>query len=195
MNATLYVPYSNGDCVNGFQYEKGTISKQEYVRIMETEYEKYRDSIDETVRSSFSRNMSINPFQKQDNKYKQQTYYFNECLCNVLDIKGEDCTIDELIKYYQTKEEFVIILCVKNLTSNPDVESDMKQWVRDSNKINSSYKLTEEEKIFNLPKKDFKLKFTKEGSTAILRECKLFEYVGFGKFAILVKNIIFVREK
>lgn len=194
MIATLFVPYSNGDCVNGFQYEKGTISKQEYVRIMETEYEKYRDAIDETVRTSFSRNMSINPFQKQNNKYKQQTFYYNECNCNVLNIKGDNCVIDELITYYQTKDEFIIILDIKNLTSNPDVESDLKQWVRDSNKINHSVRLSEEEKIFNLPKKDFKLKFTKEGSTAILRECKLLEYQGFGKFAILVKNIIFIRE-
>ena len=194
MIATLFVPYSNGDCVNGFQYEKGTISKQEYVRIMETEYEKYRDAIDETVRTSFSRNMSINPFQKQNNKYKQQTFYYNECNCNVLNIKGDNCVIDELITYYQTKDEFIIILDIKNLTSNPDVESDLKQWVRDSNKINHSARLSEEEKIFNLPKKDFKLKFTKEGSTAILRECKLLEYQGFGKFAILVKNIIFIRE-
>lgn len=194
MIATLFVPYSNGDCVNGFQYEKGTISKQEYVRIMETEYEKYRDAIDETVRTSFSRNMSINPFQKQNNKYKQQTFYYNECNCNVLNIKGDNCVIDELITYYQTKDEFIIILDIKNLTSNPDVESDLKQWVRDSNKINHSGRLTDEEKIFNLPKKDFKLKFTKEGSTAILKECKLLEYQGFGKFAILVKNIIFIRE-
>lgn len=194
MIATLFVPYSNGDCVNGFQYEKGTISKEEYVRIMETEYEKYRDSIDETVRTSFSQNMSINPFQKQNNKYKQQTYYYNECKCNVLDIRGNNCEIDELITYYQTKEEFVIILDIKNLSSNPDVESDLKQWIQDSNKINNSYKLTDEEKIFNLPKKDFKLKFINEGSTAVLRECKLFEYQGFGKFAILVKNIIFIRE-
>lgn len=194
MVATLFVPYSNGDCINGFQYERGTITQKEYVRIMETEYDKYRDSIDETVRTSFSKNMSINPFQKQNNKYKQQTFYYNECRCNVLDIKGINCEIDELIRYYQTKEEFIIILDVKNLTSNPDVESDLKQWVSDSNKINNSYRLTEEEKIFNLPKKDFKLKFTNEGSTAILKECKLLEYQGFGKFAILVKNIIFIRE-
>lgn len=195
MNATLFVPYSNGDCINGFQYEKGTISKQEYVRIMETEYEKYRDAIDETVRTSFSRNMSINPFEKQDNKYKQQTYYYNDCQCKVFDIKGVDCNIDELIKYYQTREEFVLILQITNLVSSPDVESDMKQWVRDSNKINNTYKLTEEEKLFNLPKKDFKLKFNKEGSTGILRECKLLEYMGFGKFGILVKHIDFIREK
>lgn len=194
MIGTLFVPYSNGDCINGFQYEKGTISKQEYIRIMESEYEKYRDAIDETVRSSFSRNMSINPFQKQNNKYKQQTFYYNECNCNILNIKGENCVIDELITYYQTKEEFIIILDIKNLTSNPDVESDLKQWVRDSNKINNSMRLSEEEKIFNLPKKDFKVKFINEGSTAILKGCKLLEYQGFGKFAILVKNIIFIRE-
>ena len=194
MIATLFVPYSNGDCINGFQYERGTIEKQEYVRIMETEYNKYRDSIDETVRTSFSRNMSINPFQKQNNKYKQQTYYYNECNCNVFNIKGENCEIDELIHYFQTKDEFVIILDIKNITSNPDVESDLKQWVRDSNKINNSYKLSEEEKLFNLPKKDFKLKFTKEGSTAVLSECKLIEYQGFGRFAIIVKTIVFIKE-
>lgn len=194
MNATLFVPYSNGDCINGFKYEKGNIDKKEYVHIMETEYDKYRDSIDATVRSSFSRNMSINPFQKQNNKYKAQTYYFNECSCKVYNIKNEDCHIDELIHYFQTKDEFVIILEIKNLTSNPDVESDLKQWINDSNKINNSYRLSEEEKIFNLPKKDFKLKFDKEKSTAILKDCKLFEYQGYSVFAILVKNIVFVRE-
>ena len=194
MIATLFVPYSNGDCVNGFKYERGDIDKKQYIKLIETEYNKYRNQIDSTVRTSLSHNMSINPFQKLSNKYKSQTFYYNECDCKVFNINNQDCLIDELIKYFRTGESFVIIIEVGNLTQNPDVETDLRQWIKESNKIHSSRKLTDTEKIVNLPKKDFKLKFKKEGSTAVLKDCKLFETYGYSKFAILVDEIIFVNE-
>ena len=194
MIATLYVPYSNGDCVNGFRYDKDPISKQQYIKLMETEYNKYRNQIDTTVRTSLSHNMSINRFQKLSNKYKAQTFYYNECDCKVYDIKGNDCQIDELIHYFRTGEEFVIKIDVGNLLKTPDVETDLRMWINESNKIHTSRRLTEEEKLIHLPKKDFKMKFRKEGSMAILKDCQLLESYSYSNFAILVKEIIFVKE-
>lgn len=196
MKAKIFVPFSNGDCVNGFKYENGDISQKEYANMMIKEYMKYRDSIDETVRKSYSKNMSINPFAKENNEYKHQTYSYNDCNCNIYNIQGKDANIDELISYYRTKEEFVIIVEMFSLNDyeNVDLEIDMKMWIKDSAKILGTNKLSDEEKIYYLPKKDFKIKFFAEKSNAILKDCKLFEMQDKNVFAISIKRIIFTKE-
>lgn len=195
MKATLYVPYSNGDCVNGFQSDRGEIPAQQYAKLVVDEHYKFRDGIDSTVRARYSQNMSINTFEKIKNKYKQQTFYYNDCPCHVYNIEEQDATIDELIRYFQTKEQFILILALQNMKENPDLETDMKMWTRESMKITRAPQLTEEEKILNLPKKDFKIKFIDAKSCAILKECKLLEMRGQHVYAIVVNNIIFVRDK
>ena len=77
MIATLHVPYGFGDCVNGFKYD-GVITDVEYVRRMTKEYDSHKWGIDEMMTTRSGKNMAINPFQKENNKYKQQTPSFGE---------------------------------------------------------------------------------------------------------------------
>lgn len=195
MEAILYVPYSNGDCVNGFRYEGRNMSATEYSKMVTDEYNKYKNSIDHMVYTRMSRNMSINDYEKLSNIYKQQTFYYNECDCKISDIKGNNQDIDGLIHFYHTKETFVLILDLLNMTREmADVDTEMKMWSKESLKISNSNRLTNEEKIFNLPKKDFKVKLKKERQTAILKDCKLFKVLGMHKYAVMVGKIIFVKD-
>ena len=201
MKSVLYVPYSNGDCVNGFSYDKN-ITEKEYSKMMIDEYNTYSSNINEIVKTRYSKNMSINPFIKQDNHYKQQTYSYNDCNCIIYNINNEDSKISELLHYSKTKEEFVLILklnkpSVSNyneLNNYADLETEIKMWMKESSHITNSNRLSDEEKIFNLPKKDFKVNLIDDKVNAVFKDCKLIEIYNNKHFAMIVKNVYFINN-
>ena len=192
MKTILYVPYSNGDCVNGFKYD-GSITEKQYSALIVNEYNKYRDTIDEVVSSRYAKNMAINPFMKQDNHYKQQSYSYNDCNCEVMNMRGQDATINEIISLSRTGDECILILNITNMVKTPDLETDIRMWIRESNHIMNSGRLSDEEKIYNLPKKDFKMTFIDNKNTALLKDCKLVEVYNRNSFAVLIKKISFIK--
>lgn len=202
MEATLYLPYAIGDPIKGFQYNDPTFTDKKYIQIMTDDYNRYKDAVSNIVYNNFdrSRNVFSNSLiygsrQKIKRNYVKQEYQYNSCTCFINNIKGENETIDNLIKFYKTGEQFIVILKLKNMSSNPDLETDMKMWVRESNHINHSRKLTEEEKIYNLPKRDFKISFLNSKSSAIFKECKIIEGYNSSEYAVLVNKIIFIVDK
>ena len=42
MNVQIFIPYANGDCSNGFKYDK-PITRQEFVKQQTTEWKERRD--------------------------------------------------------------------------------------------------------------------------------------------------------
>ena len=202
MKATLYLPYAVGDPVKGFRYDDPNFTDKKYIQIMTEDYNRYKDSVNMLVSSNYDRRRNVfwgslwsGSKHKIKRSYVQQEYQYNSCDCFVRNIKGDDQSINELIKFYRSGEQFIIILKMIKLTSNPDLETEMKMWLKESNHINHSPKLTEEEKIFNLPKKDFKLTFTDAKSSAIFKECKMVEGYSASEYAVLVNKIIFVVDK
>ena len=197
MRAVLYVPYSNGDARNGFKYDK-EISQKEYANAMVEYYNQHKDSIDSVFMSKgLGRNIAVNPFRKEKVKYNQQTFYYQPVEAKVFDIDGKDEKIDELIQFYKTGEQFIVIIALLNLSSadeSGELESDIKAWTRESVKINKTNKMTEDEKIKSLSKKSLKLKFKDSKSSAILKNCKMIEVYSRNKFALLVESIDFVQE-
>lgn len=197
MRATLYVPYSNGDCVNGFAYEGAEIGANSYAKAMIEQYRKYRDGIDEVFQTRFTHNMSANFFNKERKKYNQQTYYYQPVECKVFDIDNKNETIDNLIKYFQTEEPFVVIIALLNLSSadeSGELESDIKSWMKECVKINNCAKMTDEEKLKSLSKKSLKLKFNDSGSAAIFRNAKMINAYTRNKFALLVERVDFIKD-
>ena len=189
MRAVLYVPYSNGDARNGFKYDK-EISQKEYANAMVEYYNQHKDGIDSVFMSKgLGRNIAVNPFRKEKVKYNQQTFYYQPVEAKVFDIDGKDEKIDELIQFYKTGEQFIVIIALLNLSSG-----DVKAWTRESIKINKTNKMTEDEKIKSLSKKSLKLKFKDSKSSAILKNCKMIEVYSRNKFALLVESIDFVQE-
>ena len=197
MRAVLYVPYSNGDARNGFKYDK-EISQKEYANAMVEYYNQHKDGIDSVFMSKgLGRNIAVNPFRKEKVKYNQQTFYYQPVEAKVFDIDGKDEKIDELIQFYKTGEQFIVIIALLNLSSadeTGELESDVKAWTRESVKINKTNKMTEDEKIKSLSKKSLKLKFKDSKSSAILKNCKMIEVYSRNKFALLVDSIDFVQE-
>ena len=197
MRAVLYVPYSNGDARNGFKYDK-EISQKEYANAMVEYYNQHKDGIDSVFMSKgLGRNIAVNPFRKEKVKYNQQTFYYQPVEAKVFDIDGKDEKIDELIQFYKTGEQFIVIIALLNLSSadeTGELESDVKAWTRESVKINRTNKMTEDEKIKSLSKKSLKLKFKDSKSSAILKNCKMIEVYSRNKFALLVESIDFVQE-
>ena len=197
MRAVLYVPYSNGDARNGFKYDK-EISQKEYANAMVEYYNQHKDGIDSVFMSKgLGRNIAVNPFRKEKVKYNQQTFYYQPVEAKVFDIDGKDEKIDELIQFYKTGEQFIVIIALLNLSSadeTGELESDVKAWTRESIKINKTNKMTEDEKIKSLSKKSLKLKFKDSKSSAILKNCKMIEVYSRNKFALLVESIDFVQE-
>lgn len=199
MRAVLYVPYSNGDCRNGFKYDK-VIDQKTYAKAMVDSYKQHRDGIDTMVmyNDGIGRNLARNPFRKERVSYNQQTFYYQPVEAKVFDIDGKDQNIEELLHYHKTGEQFIVIVALLNLSSadeSGELESDVKSWISETVKINRCNKMDEDEKIKSLSKKSLKLKFKgSDQNCAIMRNCKMVEAYSRNKFALLVEKIEFFKE-
>lgn len=198
MKATIFIPYANGNCVTGFKYDK-PMSMKQYVEMETKEYNDHYQGVDTMMFERYGDNMSINIYNKRQVKCQQQSYDFHQCDCNVLNMDGRQETLEQLQQYYQTGEQFILILNLneKTLKSDADLETDLKMWFEESLKVKNCGRLSDEEVMFHLPKKDFKLKIVGLNETAILKDCKFLEFMSssyHNSFAIIINKIIFVKE-
>lgn len=209
MNCVLYLPYSIGDPENGFKYNGGEeLTDRKYVRLVVDDYNQYKDSVSSIVGSMYygsgnrfmsglakSNPLKTNFMEKYGKRgYTRQDYEYYKFECDLYDMDGGEETIDRLLGYYRHGEQFVIIIKAKGISENPDLETELKMWATESDHINRSGRLSEEEKLCNLPKKDMKIVFPKSNSSAILNECKLIKAYDSLSYAVLVKRILFVKE-
>lgn len=195
MKAKIYIPYANGDCIRGFRYDKH-ITREQYAKMQLDEYNSHKDGIDFMVDARFGNNMAINHFKKEKRNYTQQSYQYHECQGNVFNVDGDDMTLAEIDDLYRKKQQFVMIVRLnkKQLKDNPDLETDVNMWIRESKKIKNCRRLTDEEALIHLPKKDFKIYIEEDKSTAVLKECKLLDNFGTNiSLALLVDKIVFVK--
>lgn len=200
MQATIHIPYSYGDPVNGFKYDDPTFTDRRYIQLITEDYNRYKNDVDavmyqnyDTYNDRFRGSLVMSNRRKIKREYVKQGYQYHSCKCVLRAMDGSDETIDNLIDYYKSGEQFITLVKLFNLASNPDMETDVKMWLRDSNHINTSPRLTEEEKIFNLPRKDFKVTFNAK-STAVFKECKVAEIFSASEFAVLVNKVTFVVD-
>lgn len=198
MKATIYIPYANGNCVTGFKYDK-PLSMQEYVAMETKEYNDHYQGVDTMMYERYGDNMSINFYKKRHFDYQQQNYDFHQCDCNVLNMDGRQETVEQLKEYSRTGEQFVLILNLseKTLKNDADLETDLKQWFEGSLKVKNCNRLSDEEVLYHLPKKDFKLKIAGLNETVVLKDCKFLEFMSssyHNSFAIIINKIVFVTE-
>ena len=206
MKVTLYIPFANGDAVNGFKYEGEELTARKYVKMEETEYYGHKDGVDQMVVTSFGNNMAYNPFQKRKVNVKNQTYAFHKCEGNVRNINGSEVNTTQLDRLWANKEQFALYVYLneKEFIMKPDLETDLKMWIKDSLKILNTTKLNEVEKMKHLPKKDFKIDFDNNKSHAVLKNCKFVKLLSsirkangepmITSFAIIIERIIFTKN-
>lgn len=195
MEAKIYIPYAQGDCVKGFVYGRD-ISPKEYTKMEIDEYNGHKNGVDQMVQTSMGYNMAINNFKKRKINYNKQDYLFHECRCNVLNIEGDDETPSNLDRMYRNGEKFVEIIQLNTVdfNKNSDMEVDLNMWIQESKKVSNCKRLSDEEVIFHLPKKDFKLFIEEDKTTAILKDCKFLKLMGSkNSFAVMVDKIIFIN--
>lgn len=106
-------------------------------------------------------------------------------------------TIEELVAHFQTKDKFVM-----KIVTNPfkkgddfDIASELDVWEKDSWRVHSCKRLPKAQLLKHLPKKDFKLSFTKEKSAAIISACRLLNKESKRCYVVLVDSITFIKEK
>lgn len=191
---TMMVPYSNGDAVNGFKYEGGDITEQQYSRMMIDTFNKYKNGVMDTYTDRFGYNMSINNYDKEVVHFTQQQYFFDETKVNLYNAVNQEMTIDELIQYYQMGTPFVLIVDMYKLRDYPDLETDMKSWMRECRKIQTNPAFSDAEKIQYSSKKNMKIKFDDAKSQAVLQNCKMMDIKNNHTFVFIVDKIIFVTK-
>jgi len=206
MKVTLYIPFANGDAVNGFRYEGEELTAKKYVNMENTEYYNHKDGVDHMVITSLGNNMAYNPYKKRKINVKNQNYMFHKCDGNIRNMNGTEISVTQLDRLWANKEQFglYIYLDEKQFMMKPDLETDLKMWIQDSQKIMNIVSLTDEEKVFHLPKKDFKMDFDDGKSHAVLKNCKFVKLLSsirkangepmITSFGMIIERIIFTKN-
>lgn len=198
MKGIISIPYANGSCVRGFNYDK-PLSAQQFVQMETKEYYDHKDGVDDMMRTRYGENMAINMFAKRKFKYQHQDYAYHECECAVLNVDGDDMELEELRGHADKKEQFIMILNLneKMVQKDADLETDLRMWFNESNKVKKCSRLSDVEVMYHLPKKDFKLKVESPRFNAVLKDCKFIKFMStsyINSFAIIVNKIIFVKD-
>lgn len=197
MIAKIHIPYGFGDCVNGFKYD-GVITDKEYIKRLVSDYDAHKWGIDEMMTTRSGRNMAINPFQKENNKYKQQTPEFGQLTAYIDDKTYNSMKMETLLKHYENNESFVIVVRLANvreIREDIDLQTDLKSWQTETVKIDRIPDLDNVSKFKSMSKKDLKLTFDGSEMAAILKGCKMVNVYSNIKFALWVEKIIFVKDK
>ena len=197
MKGTLFIPYANSSCVRGFKYN-GELTTEQYVRMETKEYNDHKHGVDTMMLTRYGNNMAYNNYDKRKFNYTKQQYEYFKCNCVVLNDEGRPQSISDLEQYAKTQEQFVLILNLneKDIIKEGDIDTEIKKWISDSQKVSNCKKLSDVEVMYHLPKKDFRLR-TDDKKTFILKDCKFLKImssVSYNVFAIIVSKIIFVNE-
>lgn len=197
MKGTLFIPYANSSCVRGFKYN-GELTTEQYVRMETKEYNDHKHGVDTMMLTRYGNNMAYNNYDKRKFNYTKQQYEYFKCNCVVLNDEGKPQSMSDLEQYAKTQEQFVLILNLneKDIIKEGDIDTEIKKWISDSQKVSNCKKLSDVEVMYHLPKKDFRLR-TEDKKTFILKDCKFLKImssVSYNVFAIIVSKIIFVNE-
>lgn len=196
MIATLHIPYGYGDCVGGFEYGK-EIDQATYIKQLIDDYNSHKGGVDQMMTTRFSRNISINPFQKEKRTYRQQKQSQFLVDCYFYNKDFEPLKIEDLLKFYQSDKSFVIVVQFKDIRDvkkEPDVESDLKMWMSETLKIERTDMLTDVEKFKSFSKKDLKISFVESKMSAVLLDTKMVSVYSGNKFALWVNKIRFTNN-
>lgn len=208
MDAILKVPYNYSDpdhdfdCSDEFVFDGSTESvnrwqkmKQEYEQKMVKVYKTYRPIIDRNIHR-LGQNIAINnEGEKERTNFKQQGVYFTETKAIVRDMDNREIFIEDLINYYKSGEIFIIDLQLPVYEKNEELEPEIKAWKRETTKINACVDLDDEDRLRGYTKRDLKLEFPGNKSSALLKDTKMIDIVNNHTFAFLVNEIIFLKNR
>jgi hypothetical protein len=93
----------------------------------------------------------------------------------------------ELVKCRMENLMFVMIVDIPVKSLEPDVESEIRFWVRDSMQINVHHEIPEEQRLKMLPTKDLKVKLG--DVQGVLVKCRVINFEKPYRLTLLVERI------
>lgn len=197
MEATLYFPYANGDPTRDYRYRGKEISAKDYAKLIETDYNSKKQGVDDMMYTRFSDNMSINPFEKRRINVKKVSYSFFECPCQLkTPIKPvRDMDISELVNTAADSRKKLMVLFMLDkeyVDDQPDLTIELNSWLKQSSKILNEPRLSKEEKILHLPKKDLQIYVGNQAFT--LKDCKIMETKNTIRNFVVLVNSVYVGK-
>ena len=206
MQAKLYFPVPDYDD-SRFEY-KGQLGAQQYINSLYDSYNQgnaqlsklrtYQGANNKFMFTSSSMAMLQSSRSRQNRGVKKaRDDFYKYVPVNVIirNTQGDDESIDNLISYYQTGEPFAIIVKFPNKFSelDPDIDTELKYWAKDTAKINRAPRIHPEKKFMMLPSKNLRVEFGKD-SYAVLRDVKISQKYGSWEYAFIVQEIIFTKQ-
>lgn len=198
MIAKLYIPYLSYDEKKSFtRFVPKDQIKNDNVNIIFKEND-LNNSENNTINDLVIYHQEINEINNlnlQDNKNENlEITTYDPIDIELINITGQDETLDNLLNYYKTQEQFVSIIRFNIETITEDGESELKLWLKFSNKINTTNSMffSEDQKLLNLPSKTFKLVID-NNAKAYLENCKLVEILDNNCFAMIINKITFFK--
>jgi hypothetical protein len=198
MLAKLYIPYLSYDEKKSFtRFVPENQIKNDNMNIifkendlnnsennMVSEYMVYRQNIN---------NVDMVNLQYKKNDIPEITTYASIDI-ELFNINGQDETLETLLNYFRTQEQFINIIQFNTETINDDGESELKLWLKSSYKIQNTNSMffSEDQKLLNLPLKTFKL-IINDNAKAYLENCKLIEIIDNNCFAMIIDKINFFK--
>ena len=192
MEVTLYLPYYDYND-GAFDVNNDYYNEEDYINAVSSEYNKNKDIVFNSMLDAKNGSGSlVQGSDGQTYKFGQQTAQseekvaFSKCEGILLDVDGEDETVDKFIEKFARQEQFLEIID----------ETEVSLWVKEHNNINQyADKLGEEWVLAKEPKRNIKVQFKNNANQdvyAVLEDCKIMDIVDDNMFAIFVERITLI---
>lgn len=195
MKCTLFLPYIDYYNTN-FDVDNNYYSNGGYEQALKQNNDMYGDSIYSHIsnnnfnantavfRNPYSFSEGINGFNVKTSGNEEKTQY-TSCEALIYDENMIDCNINDLVKYINIKDVFVLYIKLDFDTIEEEFEEDLKMWIKSHVNINKT-KASDDWKFENEPKRNIKLSY--ENKEYNLINCIILEHSNNG-FFILVNEI------
>ena len=202
MEVTLYLPYYDYND-GAFDVNNDYYNEEDYINAVSNEYNKNKDIVFNSMLDAKNGSGSlVQGSDGQTYKFGQQTAQseekvaFSKCEGILLDVDGEDETVDKFIEKFARQEQFLEIIEFNLDTVEEEFETEVSLWVKEHNNINQyADKLGEEWVLAKEPKRNIKVQFKNNANQdvyAVLEDCKIMDIVDDNMFAIFVERITLI---
>lgn len=194
MNVTFYIPYYDyNDDV--FTMDNSYYNDNEYTEALLSEYESTKDTVYRAMSDPTTHNNYIDSrtykFGKKVPK-KENKVRYSECGGRLLDMEGNDESVDNLITHFAQQEMFINHIILNFDKSEEEFETEIKMWNKAHNEINEYKSYGEDWVLQHEPKRNIRIQFKNNANEDIYAElvnCKIIEQSKVNEYIVLIAKI------
>ena len=161
MKAKFVIPVINTEAGN-YEYNGRDFTADEYFGMIRAKANQTRRVMDEfafNYKSGFGFNVQGNTRGLYDsenvNKNKEIDYTFSESEALILDGDDNDIEISDLYDYVKAGKKFLLKININPNSLDGDAESELRNWLDDSNKVLNDTLLDNKTMLLSLPLRDY----------------------------------------